>query len=154
MYLHTEYQVVINLHHEGVVISSRETKGGSCTVWNTSFLFDLPPGDIRQLHLMLEFIIMQVKIKEEEEALEPHNQRIDCICLYCDYPVDFYIPAPLLCDRIRSFPKVKFLVESESVQRLQMLDVLTGGTCATCSWSRHAGTLCNQSLYRAPTQWT
>lgn len=61
MCLYTEYQVVINLHHEGAVISSRETKGGSCTLWNTSFLFDLPPGDIGQLHLMLEFIIMQVK---------------------------------------------------------------------------------------------
>ncbi|XP_031139311.1 uncharacterized protein syt18b [Sander lucioperca] len=54
-----EYQVVINLHHEGVVISSRETEGGSCSVWNTSFLFDLPPGDISQLPLMLEFIITQ-----------------------------------------------------------------------------------------------
>ncbi|XP_071351904.1 synaptotagmin-6 [Trachinotus anak] len=55
-----EYQVIINLHHEGTVISSRETSGGSCTVWNASFLFDLPPGDIGQLPLMLEFIIMQV----------------------------------------------------------------------------------------------
>ncbi|XP_022611948.1 uncharacterized protein LOC111229757 [Seriola dumerili] len=56
-----EYRVVINLHHEGTVISSRETNGGSCTVWNASFLFDLPPGDISQLPLMLEFIIMQVR---------------------------------------------------------------------------------------------
>ncbi|KAL7401624.1 hypothetical protein ABVT39_002218 [Epinephelus coioides] len=55
-----EHQVVINLHHEGVVICSKETEGGSCAVWNTSFLFDLPPGDISQLPLMLEFIIMQV----------------------------------------------------------------------------------------------
>lgn len=29
-------------------------------MWNTSFLFDLPPGDISQLPLMLEFVIMQV----------------------------------------------------------------------------------------------
>ncbi len=61
VHLCTEYQVVINLHHEGAVISSRESKGGSCTVWNISALFDLPPGDISQLPLMLEFIIMQVK---------------------------------------------------------------------------------------------
>lgn len=60
VFLHTEYQVVINLHHEGVVISSRETKGGSCAVWNTSFRFDLPPGEISQLRVTLEFIIMQV----------------------------------------------------------------------------------------------
>ncbi|XP_068580275.1 uncharacterized protein syt18b [Cebidichthys violaceus] len=64
----TEYQVVTNLHHKGVVISSRETKGGSRTVWNMSVLFDLPPGDISQLPLMLEFIIVQVKI-----ALGAHN---------------------------------------------------------------------------------
>lgn len=61
VYLCTDYKVMINLHHEGVLISSRETKGGSCTVWNTSFLFNLPPGDVSQLPLMLEFIIMQVR---------------------------------------------------------------------------------------------
>lgn len=59
--LHTEYQVVINLHHEGVMISSRETKECSCAVWNSSFLFDLPTGEISQLQIMLEFVIMQVK---------------------------------------------------------------------------------------------
>ncbi|KAM3609057.1 uncharacterized protein V6R79_009193 [Siganus canaliculatus] len=64
-----EYQVVINLHHEGVVISSRETKGGSCSVWNASFLFDLPPGDISQLPLMLEFIIMQHQVLPEHKVL-------------------------------------------------------------------------------------
>lgn len=58
---HTEYQVVINLHHEEAMISSRETKGGSCAVWNSSFLFDLPTGEISQLRVMLEFVIMQVK---------------------------------------------------------------------------------------------
>ncbi|XP_044048912.1 uncharacterized protein syt18b [Siniperca chuatsi] len=65
----TEYQVVINLHHEGVVISSRETKGGSCTVWNTSILFDLPQGDISQLPLMLEFVIMQNQVLSEGKVL-------------------------------------------------------------------------------------
>ncbi|XP_051239057.1 uncharacterized protein syt18b [Dicentrarchus labrax] len=64
-----EYQVVINLHHEGAVISHRETKGGSCTVWNTSFLFDLPPGDISQLPLMLEFIIMQNQVLSDGKVL-------------------------------------------------------------------------------------
>lgn len=61
VYLCIDYQVVINLHHRGALMSSRETEAGSCTVWNTSFLFDLPPGDISQLPLMLEFIITQVK---------------------------------------------------------------------------------------------
>lgn len=59
--LHAEYQVVINLHHDGIMISSRETKGGSCAVWNSSFLFDLPAGEISQLRVTLEFVIMQVK---------------------------------------------------------------------------------------------
>ncbi|KAM7414806.1 hypothetical protein PAMA_019563 [Pampus argenteus] len=64
-----DYQVVINLHHEGVVISSRETKGGPCTVWNTTFLFDLPPGDIHQLPLTLEFIILQNQVLSEGKVL-------------------------------------------------------------------------------------
>ncbi|KAI3371191.1 hypothetical protein L3Q82_023820 [Scortum barcoo] len=64
-----EYQVVINLHHDGVMISSRETKGGSCCVWNTSFLFDLPPGDINELPLMLEFIIMQNQVLSGSKVL-------------------------------------------------------------------------------------
>lgn len=68
VFLHTEYQVVINLHHEGVVISSRETKGVSCAVWNTSFLFDLPPGEISQLRVMLEIIIMQVTTQSFSES--------------------------------------------------------------------------------------
>lgn len=65
VYMHIDYQVVINLHQDGVLMSSRETKAGSCTVWNTSFLFDLPPGDISQLPLMLEFVITQVKTSTE-----------------------------------------------------------------------------------------
>ncbi|XP_069384970.1 uncharacterized protein [Paralichthys olivaceus] len=64
-----DYQVVINLHHDRTVISSRESKGGSCTVWNTSFLFDIPPGDISQLPLMLEFIIMQNHMDSEAKVL-------------------------------------------------------------------------------------
>lgn len=57
----SEFQVLVALHHEGAVISSRETKGAPCSLWNSSFLFDLPPGDISKLHLMLEFVIVQVK---------------------------------------------------------------------------------------------
>lgn len=71
MYLCAEYRVVINLHHEGVVISSRQTEGGSCTVWNASFLFDLPAGDISKLPLMVEFIIMQVN----DRLVSPQSQR-------------------------------------------------------------------------------
>ncbi|KAK2917699.1 hypothetical protein Q8A73_004445 [Channa argus] len=63
------YKVVINLHYDGVVISSRETEGRSCTVWNTSFLFDLPPGNMSQLPLMLEFIIMQNQVLSEGKVL-------------------------------------------------------------------------------------
>lgn len=57
-----DHYVVINLRHEGKIISTKETKGasGSNAVWNAPFLFDLPPGDITQLPLVLEFIVMQV----------------------------------------------------------------------------------------------
>lgn len=74
------------------------------------------------------------------------------MCLYC--VVTFTSLLLLLCDRIRSSPLVKFSVGSESAWRLQMLDVPTGGTCATWRWSRHAGTRFNQSLCRSPTRWT
>ncbi|XP_029009277.1 uncharacterized protein syt18b [Betta splendens] len=54
-----DYNVVINLHHDGAVISRRQTKGGSSAVLNTSFLFDVPEGNISQLQLMMEFIVVQ-----------------------------------------------------------------------------------------------
>lgn len=57
-----------------------------------------------------------------------------------------------LCYRARPFPKAKFWVVSGLVQRLQMLDELTGGMCATCRWSKRAGTRCSQSLCRAVTK--
>lgn len=46
------------------MIGTKETKGtgGPNPVWNAPFLFDLPPGDITQLPLLLEFIVMQVRL--------------------------------------------------------------------------------------------
>lgn len=59
---HADHYVVINLRQEGKIIGTKETKGagGTNPVWNAPFLFDLPPGDITQLPLVLEFIVMQV----------------------------------------------------------------------------------------------
>lgn len=58
----TDHYVVINLRNKGVVIGTKETKGagGYNAVWNAPFLFDLPSGDVNQLPLVLEFIVMQV----------------------------------------------------------------------------------------------
>lgn len=58
----TDHYVVINLRQDGKVIVTKETKGasGPNPVWNAPFLFDLPSGDITQLPLVLEFIVMQV----------------------------------------------------------------------------------------------
>lgn len=58
----TDHYVVINLRQNGKVIGTKETKGasGPNPVWNAPFLFDLPSGDITQLPLVLEFIVMQV----------------------------------------------------------------------------------------------
>ncbi|KAF7663739.1 hypothetical protein LDENG_00202220 [Lucifuga dentata] len=64
-----DYQLVVNVHHEGLVISSRESIGWSGTEWNTPFLFDLPPGHINQLPLMLEFITMQNKVFSKRKVL-------------------------------------------------------------------------------------
>lgn len=64
MFLFTpDHYIVINLRQDGKVIGTKETKGasGSNPVWNAPFLFDLPPGDITQLPLVLEFIVMQVR---------------------------------------------------------------------------------------------
>lgn len=62
----TDHYVVINLRQDGKVISTKETKGagGHNAVWNAPFLFDLPLGDITQLPLALEFIIMQVGMNQ------------------------------------------------------------------------------------------
>ncbi|XP_064818707.1 uncharacterized protein LOC135536276 [Oncorhynchus masou masou] len=49
--------VVINLRHDGLVIETKETRGVGGA--NTPFLFDLPPGDVTTLPLMMEFIVMQ-----------------------------------------------------------------------------------------------
>lgn len=125
------------------MISSRETKGGSCAVWNSSFLFDLPTGEISQLRVMLEFVIMQVK-----KLWGPSRSESISTCSYIVLTLWVFF----LCYRVRPFPKAKFWVASGLVQRLQMLDELTGGMCATCRWSRRAGTLCSQSLCRAVTK--
>ncbi|XP_061078535.1 synaptotagmin 1-like [Conger conger] len=59
-----DHYVAITLRHEGTVIGRKETEraGGHIAVWNTPFLFDLPPGDITQLPLVLEFIVMQGQV--------------------------------------------------------------------------------------------
>ncbi|XP_076154991.1 uncharacterized protein LOC143138394 [Alosa pseudoharengus] len=56
-----DHHVVVNLRHAGVVVSSQATQGaaGQTTVWNSTFLFDLPPGDVTQLPLVLEFILIK-----------------------------------------------------------------------------------------------
>ncbi|XP_067090266.1 uncharacterized protein [Osmerus mordax] len=69
--LSPDYQVVVNLRQEGVVISTRETKGvgGANTVWNSPFLFELPPGDVNQLPLQLEFIVTQNQAHSKSTVL-------------------------------------------------------------------------------------
>ncbi|CAL8375775.1 unnamed protein product [Arctogadus glacialis] len=57
------YQMVMNLHHEGTLISTKQTPG-----WNTPFLFDLPPGELSLMHINLELIVMQAKAPEAGRA--------------------------------------------------------------------------------------
>ncbi|XP_064834078.1 synaptotagmin-4-like isoform X1 [Oncorhynchus masou masou] len=66
-----DHYVVINLRQDGKVISTKETKGagGHNAVWNAPFLFDLPVGDITQLPLALEFIIMQARLYTKSSML-------------------------------------------------------------------------------------
>ncbi|KAG5848831.1 hypothetical protein ANANG_G00103600 [Anguilla anguilla] len=66
-----DHYVVINLRKKGVVIGTKETKGagGYNAVWNAPFLFDLPPGDVNQLPLVLEFIVMQGRIYTKGSVL-------------------------------------------------------------------------------------
>ncbi|XP_035621915.1 synaptotagmin-5-like [Oncorhynchus keta] len=66
-----DHYVVINLRQDGKVISTKETKGagGHNAVWNAPFLFDLPVGDITQLPLALEFIIMQGRLYTKSSML-------------------------------------------------------------------------------------
>ncbi|RVE74858.1 hypothetical protein OJAV_G00026050 [Oryzias javanicus] len=66
-----DHCVVIKLHQEGKVISTKETKGvsGPNPVWNAPFLFDLPTGDITQLPITLEFVIMQGRLYTKSSVL-------------------------------------------------------------------------------------
>ncbi|XP_019935372.2 synaptotagmin-4 [Paralichthys olivaceus] len=66
-----DHYVVINLRQDGKVVATKETKGvsGPNPVWNAPFLFDLPPGDITQLPLILEFIIMQGRLYTKSSIL-------------------------------------------------------------------------------------
>ncbi|XP_060895553.1 synaptotagmin-4 [Labrus mixtus] len=66
-----DHYVIINLRWEGKVIGTKETKGasGPNPVWNAPFLFDLPPGDITQLTLALEFIVMQGRLYTKSSIL-------------------------------------------------------------------------------------
>uniref|UniRef100_UPI0037E8D3F3 synaptotagmin-4 n=1 Tax=Semicossyphus pulcher TaxID=241346 RepID=UPI0037E8D3F3 len=66
-----DHYVVINLRQDGKVIGTKETKGasGPNPVWNAPFLFDLPPGDITQLPLTLEFIVMQGRLYTKSSIL-------------------------------------------------------------------------------------
>ncbi|KAJ0001973.1 hypothetical protein NQD34_001769 [Periophthalmus magnuspinnatus] len=66
-----DHYVVINMRQDGKVIATKETKGagGLNPVWNTPFLFDLPPGDITQLPLHFEFIIMQGRLYTKSSVL-------------------------------------------------------------------------------------
>ncbi|KAF7652207.1 hypothetical protein LDENG_00099930 [Lucifuga dentata] len=66
-----DHYVIINLRQDGQVMSTKETKGtsGMNPVWNAPFLFDLPPGDITQLPLVLEFIVMQGRLYTKSSIL-------------------------------------------------------------------------------------
>ncbi|XP_071344994.1 synaptotagmin-5 [Trachinotus anak] len=66
-----DHYVVINLRQDGNVIGTKETKGasGPNPIWNAPFLFDLPPGDITQLPLVLEFIVMQGRLYTKSSVL-------------------------------------------------------------------------------------
>ncbi|XP_059211119.1 synaptotagmin-5 [Centropristis striata] len=66
-----DHYVVINLLQDGKVIGTKETKGasGPNPVWNAPFLFDLPVGDITQLPLAFEFIVMQGRLYTKSSIL-------------------------------------------------------------------------------------
>ncbi|RXM97258.1 Synaptotagmin-1 [Acipenser ruthenus] len=66
-----DHYVLITLRQGGSVIGSKETKAASGynAVWNAPFLFDMPPGEIHELPLSLEFIIMQGRIYTRSRVL-------------------------------------------------------------------------------------
>lgn len=66
-----DHYVVINMRQDGKVIATKETKGASGLnpTWNAPFLFDLPLGDITQLPLVFEFIIMQGRLYTKSSVL-------------------------------------------------------------------------------------
>ncbi|XP_026711639.1 synaptotagmin-8-like isoform X4 [Athene cunicularia] len=63
--------VIIHLYHNGRIISTKETNSTTSynPVWNMSFLFNLPAGDIQQQDFSLEFTIMQADIYPHSSPL-------------------------------------------------------------------------------------
>lgn len=66
-----DHYVVINLRQDGQVLVTKETKGaaGHNAVWNAPFLFDLPAGEVSDLPLVLEFIVMQGRLYTKSSVL-------------------------------------------------------------------------------------
>ncbi|XP_024864477.1 synaptotagmin-4 [Kryptolebias marmoratus] len=66
-----DHYIVINLRQDRKIIDTKETRGssGPNPIWNAPFLFDLPPGDITELPLALEFIIMQGRLYTKSSIL-------------------------------------------------------------------------------------
>ncbi|KAM9063648.1 synaptotagmin-5-like [Sarcophilus harrisii] len=58
---HREHSVVIGLYQAGQLLDSRETRRvvGCSPVWNAPFLFSLPPKDLREQNLFLQFTVRQ-----------------------------------------------------------------------------------------------
>lgn len=108
---HADHYVVINLRQEGKIIGTKETKGagGTNPVWNAPFLFDLPPGDITQLPLVLEFIVMQV----ENIGIILHYVCV-CVLIQCFM---FYLPM-LRCLKV-NFLILFFFLSGSSLHQKQ-----------------------------------
>ncbi|KAG7482462.1 synaptotagmin-5-like [Solea senegalensis] len=90
-----DHYVVINLRQDGKVIGTKETKGvsGPNPVWNAPFLFDLPPGDITQLPLVFEFIIMQGRLYTKSSVL-------GCVVIGSDAPEPGQAHWKEMCSRV------------------------------------------------------
>ncbi|XP_051829804.1 synaptotagmin-4-like [Antechinus flavipes] len=61
---HRAHSVVIGLYQAGQLLDSRETRAvvGCSPVWNAPFLFSLPPGDLQEQNLFLQFTVRQSRL--------------------------------------------------------------------------------------------
>ncbi|XP_043932242.1 synaptotagmin-7-like [Protopterus annectens] len=88
------HYVIIHFYYNDKKIATKETKSASGynPVWNAPFLFDLPPGNIQDLQVSLEFIVMQGR-------LYTRSSMLGCVLIGAEAPEAGHVHWKEMCNR-------------------------------------------------------